>query len=292
MDSRHPPAEVHIDEALVRALLRDQHPDLAEETLRHIDTGWDNVTYQLGAERAVRVPRREAAVALILNEQQWLPVLAPRLSVPIPVPDRLGVPSDRFAWPWSVVRWIDGATADHDPLDANGAAHMARVLLELHTTAPEAAPPNPFRGIPLEVRADFAEDRIATAPELSTADRDQLREYWRVGADAARARERVWLHGDLHPRNVLVRNGSLAGLLDWGDVTAGDRATDLACAWMLFDADGRARFHEEYGASRSARLRGRAWAVFFGTALSTSGEPRHERIGQRIVHELLGEQRI
>ena len=104
MDDLHPEAEVHIDDDLVSALLHEQHPDLAGETLARVDAGWDNVTYRVGGELAIRIPRRATAVALLLNEQRWLPVLGPRLRISVPLPMRSGVPSALFKWPWSVVK--------------------------------------------------------------------------------------------------------------------------------------------------------------------------------------------
>ncbi|MEE2897622.1 MAG: phosphotransferase [Gemmatimonadota bacterium] len=112
MDALHPEAEVHIDGDLVRALLHEQHPDLAGETLARVDAGWDNVTYRVGGELAIRIPRRETAVALLLNEQRWLPVLGPRLGIAVPLPTRSGVSSGSFKWPWSIVKWVPGQTVE------------------------------------------------------------------------------------------------------------------------------------------------------------------------------------
>jgi aminoglycoside phosphotransferase (APT) family kinase protein len=57
-----------------------------------MDAGWDNVTYRVGGELAIRIPRRETAVALLLNEQRWLPVLGSRLGIAVPLPTRSGEP--------------------------------------------------------------------------------------------------------------------------------------------------------------------------------------------------------
>jgi aminoglycoside phosphotransferase (APT) family kinase protein len=97
----------------------------------------------------------------------------------------------------------------------------------------------------------------------------------------------VWLHGDLHPRNIVSRSGKLAGILDWGDLTAGDPATDLACAWTLFEADGRAALLDAYGPTDAELARAKGWAVLLGTVLAGSSEPRHARIGRTIVRRLV-----
>src|SRR5204863_5187893 len=106
-----PAAEVVIDEGLLRALIVAQHPDLTGAPLALVDNGWDNVTWRVGEGLAARLPRRALAVPLIENEQRWLPILAPRLPLPISEPLRLGAPSALFPWPWSLVRWIEGETA-------------------------------------------------------------------------------------------------------------------------------------------------------------------------------------
>lgn len=98
-----PAAEIDIDADLVRALLDDQHPDLAGEPIRLVANGWDNVLFRLGEELVVRLPRRALAVPLVLHEQRWLPQLAPRLPLPIPAPVRVGLPGTGFPWPWEVL---------------------------------------------------------------------------------------------------------------------------------------------------------------------------------------------
>ncbi len=262
MDLRHAPAEVHIDAELVRALLRDQCPRLASEPLNWIDEGWDNVTYRVGLDHAVRIPRRQAAVDLLLAEQRWLPVIGPRLPIAVPRPVGLGVPSDRFPWPWSVVEWIRGKTVDVSPLTADQAESFANILLALHRPAPDEAPFNPFRGVPLESRQGVVEERLG---RLSL---NELVPIWQAAIEAPPAEKKLWIHGDLHPRNVLVRKGALAGIIDWGDMTGGDVATDIACAWMLFDsARGRSAFFAAYDPSKAARARAAGWAVNFVSAL-------------------------
>ncbi len=248
-----------------------------------VDEGWDNLTYRAGSAYAVRIPRRRVAVDLLLNEHRWLPFIAPRLSVAVPRPVFPGVPSALFPWPWSVVEWVPGKTADQSPLPPGQAPRLAEFLLALHRPAPADAPSNPFRGVPLEGRQDVVEERLARL------DLNQLAHIWRTGIEAAPAEDSIWLHGDLHPRNVVVRDGTLAGIIDWGDVTAGDVATDLACAWMLFDSEAGGRaFLQAYEPSETSLIRAAAWAVNFATALLDSGEPRHVRIGAAVVRRLVG----
>jgi aminoglycoside phosphotransferase (APT) family kinase protein len=281
VDSRRPVAEVVVDSALARDLLEAQYPAFATQPLTRVDEGWDNVTFRVGPDYALRLPRRKVAVELLLKEQRWLPVLAARLPIAVPRIVAVGLPSDRFPYPWSLVEWLPGQTADVAPLDRRQAVPFARVLRALHEKAPEEAPANPVRGVPLAARAPLVRARLdrLTLPDLEKP--------WREALEAPVAEEAVWLHGDLHARNVVVSNGELVGLIDWGDLAAGDVATDLACAWMLFDeADARAAFLGAYRPTESERVRAAGWAVNFASALIDSGDPTHELLGWAIAHRL------
>ncbi len=158
-----PPADIEVDEHLIRSLLAEQHPDLAGLALVELDAGWDNTLWRLGGELLVRLPRRAVAADLTAHEQRWLPELGGRLPLPVPVPVRVGRPTDGYPWPWSVVRWIDGTPADRAPaMDAIVVAEQLGTFLRaLHRTAPASAPGNPFRGVPLVARADTFEERVS-----------------------------------------------------------------------------------------------------------------------------------
>ncbi len=136
-------------------LLADQHPDLAELPLRHLAHGWDNESYRLGDDMVVRLPRRDAAAALIVHEQRWLGHLAEQVRLPIPVPLRVGQPGRRYPWSWSVVPWLLGDPWEASPpVDIETAAvELGTFLADLHRPAPPDAPSNPVRGVPLADRA-------------------------------------------------------------------------------------------------------------------------------------------
>ena len=168
--------ELRFEQDLVRALLRDQHPDIADLELRDVSGGWDNQLWRLGAELAVRLPRTERAPTLLRTEQTWLPVLAERLPLPTPVPVRVGEPSSLFERTWTIARWVEGEPADRAPITRVAAAEvLAGFLRALHHQAPADAPVNPSRGIPLAGlhQADGWFETIA-----DYADADAAREIW------------------------------------------------------------------------------------------------------------------
>lgn len=268
-----PPAEVDVTEEMVRDLLATQHPDLAEQRLARFGNGWDNVTYRLGDDLAVRLPRRKVAVGLIANEQKWLPHLAQRLPVPIPAPIRIGAPGAGYPWPWSIVPWTEGVAATVESLDLDQAAVLGGFLRALHQPGPPDAPRNPYRGVPLESGEEtramrlsrIDPDRLPVAPERI---RSVSSEVAAVPIDVAEG----WLHGDLHPGNVIVDKGRVAAVVDWGDIGVGDPATDLAAAWMQFPTAAHDEFWREYGSVTEASWkRARGWAIHFGLMLVDSG---------------------
>jgi aminoglycoside phosphotransferase (APT) family kinase protein len=285
-----PEAEVAIDAERVRGLLRAQHPDLADLPIALLAEGWDTVTFRIGEDLLARLPRRAIVGVQIVNEHVWLPRLAPRLPVPIPAPVRIGAPQGDYPWPWSVLPYFPGATIGDAPLDRAVGTTFGEFLRALHHTPPADAPTNPYRGGPLAARRDGYNDRAkGLAARLSlprVVDR-----IWDAGVEAPIDVAPTWLHGDLHPLNVLMDDGRLSAVIDWIDICAGDRATDLAALWALpFTADARAAALAAYGGVSDATLaRARAWAAYFGVVHLSSGlanAPRHARIGERILQTL------
>ena len=269
--------ELKFEQALVRALLRDQHPDLADLELRDVSGGWDNQQWRLGEELAVRLPRTERAPALLHTEQTWLPMRAERLPLPTPAPVRIGKPSSLFEHTWTIARWVEGEPADRAPITRLEAAEiLAGFLRALHQQAPADAPANPSRGISLaglqQVDAWF--EVVADYP-----DADAAREVWEkaVAAPAWHGAP-MWLHGDLHPANVVVRDGMIAGVIDFGDMCSGDPATDLSAAWILLPAGAASRFFDAYDQADEATItRARGWAVL--RALGLIGIGQNGRLG-------------
>lgn len=292
--SERPAAEVAIDEGLVRALVRAQHPDLADLPLERLDSGWDNELFRLGDGLLVRLPRRAAAADLVASEQRWLPVLAPTLPLPVPVPLRTGGPTADYPWRWSIVAHLPGRSALHaPPSDPVAAARtLGTFLVALHRPAPPDAPANPYRGIPLAERDARTRGWIdQLADEL---DVPAVVAAWEAACEVARwDGPPVWLHGDLHPDNVIVDDGAIAGVVDFGDLTSGDPATDLVCGWMLFGPDGREVLREAVAADDATWDRARGWALTLGLAYlaHSDGHPASARCGRTAIAAVLSDPR-
>lgn len=287
-----PAAEFPVDVPLVRALLRDQHPDLAGLPLEVVANGWDNVIVRLGALLAVRLPRRAAAATLVEHEQRWLPEIARRVAPVVPVPDpvRTGRPALGYPWSWSVVRWLPGTPAGERAGGVRVAEALAAFLALLHVPAPADAPANPFRGVPLATRSDAVLTRLATEDVPRAG---ELAAVWRAAAALpAHTGPPVWVHGDLHPFNVLLERSPsggprLAAVVDFGDVTAGDPAVDLATAWLTLDREARLVFRARVATDDDTWERARAWAVSIASALHLSDDRTFRAVARRAIDAVL-----
>lgn len=264
-----PGTESEITAELVAELLREQHSDLADLPLTLGARGWDNQVWRLGDDRAVRLPwATQDADELLLKEHSLLPAIAPRLPLRIPVPQRLGQPSERFPRPWLVTTWVAGEPADRAPVTrgAEAADTLAAFLAALHQPAPDDAPAGRYgRGSRLaDLDEGFADLLKETTNRGLVSDPDAVCEVW---DDALAAPDwtgpALWLHGDLHPANLLTRDGNFCGVIDFGDLCAGDPACDLASCWILLPDGVIDRFQRSYSPAADAATlrRARGWAV-------------------------------
>lgn len=286
-----PAATVDLDASVVRGLLRDQFPHLATMPVALLAEGWDNAVFRVGESFVARLPRRGEGAVLIEHEQRWLPELAPRLPLPTPAPLHVGAPGRGYPWRWSICPWLPGEPAAVTPPDDLGDAAdaLASFLAALHRPAPGDAPRNPVRGVPVVARQtawEAAADSLRLPGEVS----ERLGAIWRAGIAARVPRNpRLWIHGDLHPANLLVEGGRLSGVIDFGDMAAGDPATDLAVAWMLLDERGRSRLRNGTSYRDDTWRRAHAWAAGFAVVMLASSADGSliERIGERTMAEVL-----
>ena len=276
---------MQIDEDLVRALIAAVFPRWAHLPVRQVlPGGHDNRTFRLGDELAVRLPSAEGYVPSVEREQRWLPVLAAALPLPIPEPVALGRPAAGFPWPWSVNRWIEGETAitADIPDRSRFAVDVARFLIALQALdtagAPTAGAHNFHRGGDLAVYRDEADAVVAELPDRALAawatrvlDR-ALQSRW--------TRPPVWVHGDVAVGNLLVRDGRLAGVIDFGGCAVGDPASDLVLAWTTLDRPAAEAFRDALGLDPDIWDRAAGWALW--KALITLDDPGSLRTVARL----------
>lgn len=260
--------EVDVSPALVRRLLAAQHPQWADLPLTVAgEWGTDHAMYRLGDALVVRLPRIGWAVKAVAAEQRWLPFLGPQLPVEIPDVVATGEPGEGYPWPWTVLTWIEGA---HPPtVDWWGAEQLAVDLARFNRAlgaidpadGPVAGSPGgPQRGIPIRLRDEQV--RACIARVADEFDADALLAAWEADAFVAdHDGAPVWVHGDLTPGNLLLRDGRLAGVLDFGGIAVGDPSVGLLPAWNLFAGQARQTFRDFSNADDATWRRGRAWAL-------------------------------
>jgi aminoglycoside phosphotransferase (APT) family kinase protein len=269
----------HIDGNLVQRLVANQFPQWVDLKVTPVaNGGWCNHVFHLGEEMIVRLPRLEAYVAQVEKENQWLPVLGPMLPLPIPVPLAIGKPGDDYPWPWSIYRWIEGETAKPERITNMNdfASRLARFLAAMHnidsTTGPPAGPHNFYRGGPLKTYD--AETRQALAILKGKIDTVAALDIWETALTTTWAGPPVWIHGDVSVGNLLVREGKLHAVIDFGNLAIGDPACDLAIAWTMFANESRETFRALLPLDDCTWTRGRGWvlwkALIVAAGLTTS----------------------
>ncbi|MGW1287093.1 aminoglycoside phosphotransferase family protein [Streptomyces sp. NPDC001118] len=254
--------EVDLDAPLVQRLIARRFPRWAALPLRRLaSSGTENAMFRLGTDLLVRLPRRPGAVPDLRHEQRWLPRLGPLLPVAVPDPVGLGEPDQGFPWPWSVYRWLVGRnpTAGAVPDPERLAEDLAAFVRALRRITPRDAPPG-YRGGPLRDRDEAT--RAAVAELGGRVDGGAVTALWeRSLAAPEHTGPPVWAHGDLSPGNVLVDEGRLSAVIDFGCAGAGDPAVDLIVAWNLLPSSVRDGFREAVGADDAEWARGRGWAL-------------------------------
>jgi len=286
-----------VDEGLVRRLVASQFPQWADLPVWPVPTsGWDNQTFRLGQRLSVRLPTAREYALAVDKEHRWLPILAPRVPLPIPVPMARGVPADGYGFHWSVYEWIDGEPARIDGIGdlTRFADGLASFLVALQRVDPTGGPQpdlhNWFRGGPLQIY----DPQIRRAIEVldRRIPRDIVTEIWRSALRAAWDGRSVWFHGDVAPGNLLVRDGVLAAVIDFGTCGVGDPACDLAIAWTLLSGPSRDAFRARLDVDPGTWTRGRAWALWKALIVyagALQGKPAVAAEANRIIDEIVAE---
>lgn len=254
-----------ISTRLVQKLICTQFPQWKALEIRPVlHGGHDNRTFHLGESMTVRLPSGPDYVAQVEKELKWLPFLAPRLSLPISCPVALGAPDGEYPFPWSVNRYIEGETAAKERISdmERFAAELASFLRELQSIdtrhAPAAGRHNFFRGASPAVYQEQV--RQAMRERKNDLPVEKIRAIWARAIASEWNRPPVWIHGDVAPGNLLVKDGRLCGVIDFGIMGVGDPACDYAMAWTFFDEPARTCFLQGLDAGTVDRARG--WALW------------------------------
>jgi aminoglycoside phosphotransferase (APT) family kinase protein len=286
-----------LDASLVRRLVSAQFPQWAQLPVTPVELdGVDNCTFRLGDAMTVRLPSNEGYTLQGQKEHRWLPILAPQLPLPIPVPLARGVAGEGYPFGWSVYRWLDGENASIERIDdlSEFATTLAGFLNTLGQIDPTDGPPpgphNFFRGGLLETYD--AETRRAIDTLGGRIDGDAATAVWDAALRATWHGTPVWFHGDVAAGNLLVRDGRLSAVIDFGTSGVGDPSCDVVVAWTLLSGDSREAFRATLSADSATWARGRGWALW--KALITlvdhiDTNPVEAAMSRRVIDAVLAE---
>ncbi|MER9355234.1 aminoglycoside phosphotransferase family protein [Mesorhizobium sp. M0514] len=291
-----PKPTIHTD--LVRRLVNAQFPQW-----RHLPVspvafgGWDNRTFHLGNDMTLRLPSAAPYALQVEKEHRWVPTLAPLLPLPIPVPLAMGEPGEDYPWQWSVYRWIDGETAKTAEIADRRqfAVDLAKFLIALRRIDPAGGPPagqhNFFRGGSLSVYDN--QTREALQALEGQIDTQAATAVWDAALAATWQGSPVWFHGDVAWGNLLVQNGRLSAIIDFGTSGIGDPSCDLAIAWTFFQGESREAFRAAIDVDEATWARGRGWTLWkalITVAGHDANQAEAER-SRRVIDDVLADHR-
>ncbi|MEU6409006.1 aminoglycoside phosphotransferase family protein [Microbispora sp. NPDC046933] len=282
MDDHLPPdGRAGIRAALVKRLIAAQFPQWSDLPVTPVEAdGWDNRTYRLGEEMTVRLPTAAGYAPAVDKEHRWLPILAPSLPVAVPEPLAKGAPGEGYPFPWSIRRWLEGETAATGRIDdlPAFAVSVAEFLLALQradaTDGPRAGAHSSYRGVSPAHYDD--ETRRALAALDGRADTARATAVWDAALKATWQGRPVWFHGDLASGNLLVREGRLTAVIDFGTSGVGDPACDLVIAWTMFTGESRHAFRAAVRQDAATWARARGWALWKALIVLTQVIDRDE----------------
>ncbi|WP_200961687.1 phosphotransferase [Paenibacillus sp. Soil724D2] len=285
--------ELEIDASLVKRLLAAQFPQWAELPLKRVNSsGTDNAIFRLGEDMAVRMPRIEGATGQAEREQLWLPKLAPHLPLAIPSPLAIGVPAEGYPWQWAVYRWFNGEDAIIGRIDDLGQAAtvMAQFVAAMQRIdLADVTPPASSRGMSLEKRDNVVRKAIAELQDM--IDQDTATLAWEAALKAPEwDGPAVWIHGDIHAGNLLIEQGRISTVIDFGCMGLGDPAWDMLFAWSILNAETRVIFRRELRPDDATWARGRGYALSMGLIALPyyqDTNPVFAGVARRIIDEVL-----
>lgn len=285
-----------INATLVHQLINTQFPQWKDLPIRAVaKSGWDNRTFHLGDHMLVRMPSAADYALQVEKEQLWLPRLALLLPLPIPAPLALGKPTQHYPWHWSIYRWIEGEAAASAPIThlSDFATSLGQFLTALQsidaTNGPVAGAHSFYRGGALSIYDTETRQAIDTLKDR--IDTDTATNVWETALASHWDKPQVWVHGDISTGNLLVNDGQLSAVIDFGQLCIGDPACDLAIAWTLFKEDSRKAFRASLNLDTNTWARGRAWTLWKALICAADLDPNNAETAQywRIIDEVIAD---
>ena len=284
--------EIDLDTTLVERLLAEQFPHLTERSINLVQsTGTVNAIYRLGDDLYVRLPRMETWTESLHREWAWLPKLAPHISLTIPKPLALGKPTNGYPCPWAIYRWIDGSSYQDDLIndERQAALDLANFILELRSADMLGAPRGGRKPL---IELDAA-TRTAIASSRNAIDAEAASEAWTRSLEASPWNgQPVWIHGDLLRPNLLVQEGRLYAVIDFGGTGIGDPAMDVVPAWSVFNKIGRQAFRQALNVDDDTWRRARGYALHQALLIIPyypETNPGFVTLAKRTVDEILAD---
>lgn len=267
-----------VDVPLVQRLVATQFPQWADLPVRPVENdGWDNWTFHLGDRMKVRLPSAQGYAEQAEKEAGWLPKLAPQLPLPVPAPIGLGQPGEGFPWSWSISTWLAGEPATRERIDdpVQFGWDVAKFLAALQAIDVAGGPPpgahNYARGADvMAVYGDEARRSVDAVGEL--IDAPAAHAVLDAAAEAIFTGAPVWVHGDIAVGNLLVEDGRLSAVIDFGCCAVGDPACDLVLAWVFLDGPARDAFRLSVAADEAMWARARGWALWKAALVLANGQ--------------------
>jgi aminoglycoside phosphotransferase (APT) family kinase protein len=284
-----------IDAALVRRLIAAQFPQWGGLPVTPVEVdGWDNRTYRLGEDMTVRLPTAAGYVPAVAKENYWLPRLAPALPVAVPPILAEGARGEGYPYPWSVRGWLHGQSANRGGIDdmSQFAVSVAEFIRALQccdaVDGPLAGEHSGYRGAS---PAHYDEETHRCLAVLTgRVDPARAAAVWDAALTAQWCGAPVWFHGDIASGNLLVVDGKLAAVIDFGTSGVGDPACDLVIAWTVFSGDSRQAFRHAVGQGEGTWARARGWALWKALLVLTEcidTDQERAAINQRVIGEVL-----